>query len=542
MKRQLALRAIYLTLAVLLALMAGSSAFAQTGARCFTETGFCINAEFRSYWEQNGELPVFGLPLTESRRERSRDDGSDYSTQWFERNRFEFHYANLNNASDNRQIVLLGRLGDDRLLQQGRDWQAFPKADPGVPNYFAETGHAITPQFIDYWRSHGLEQGDPGVSFGESLALFGYPLSEAQTEEVEPGVVVLTQWFERARFEYHPANPAPYQVLLGRLGAEIRATAMQQAQGGTLLFTGFRTQVAPDSNSTGLYTINGDGSGLTWLRVEQQLGPNESAYDYNWSPNSQQIAFVASEDYGQSSRVFVANRDGSGLRQIATGASELTWSPDGRRLAYLAYQDSQSDIYTVDLQSGERLRLTNTPETKREIAWSPDGNQIVFTFGPMELERPETHLGLVPSSGGSITQLLALAREPSWSPDGKRLAFTDISEDMLRVAVLDMASGTVQRLGEGNRPVWGPPAAPGQIAFYGPQNGPYSFPVQIANSDGSGLATVGSAYSGLSWSPDGKQLAVLVDIRIGYEVVILTIDGSAPPRALAYGGGAIYAP
>ncbi len=35
--------------------------------------------------------------------------------------------------------------------------------------------------------------------------------------------MVLTQWFERARFEYHPSNPAAYQVLLGRLGAELRS-------------------------------------------------------------------------------------------------------------------------------------------------------------------------------------------------------------------------------------------------------------------------------------------------------------------------------
>ncbi len=30
-----------------------------------------------------------------------------------------------------------------------------------------------------------------------------------------------TQWFERARFEFHPNNPDPYKVLLGRLGAEV---------------------------------------------------------------------------------------------------------------------------------------------------------------------------------------------------------------------------------------------------------------------------------------------------------------------------------
>ena len=56
----------------------------------------------------------------------------------------------------------------------------------------------------------------------EALALFGYPVSEAQMERNSSGDMVLTQWFERARFEYHPHNPAAYQVLLGRLGAEVR--------------------------------------------------------------------------------------------------------------------------------------------------------------------------------------------------------------------------------------------------------------------------------------------------------------------------------
>ena len=31
------------------------------------------------------------------------------------------------------------------------------------------------------------------------------------------------QWFERARFEEHPANPPPYNVLFGRLGAILSA-------------------------------------------------------------------------------------------------------------------------------------------------------------------------------------------------------------------------------------------------------------------------------------------------------------------------------
>ncbi len=192
-------------------------------AQCFQETGQCISGQFQSYWQANGGLPVFGFPITASASEINRDTGQSYSTQWFERNRFEIHPENA--APYN---VLLGRLGDDRLRQEDRDWRTFPKADPSSPHYYALTGHAIAPQFWSYWRGHGLELGDPAISERESLALFGLPLSEPAMETNSSGDTVLTQWFERARFEYHPDKPAPYIVLLGLLGDEIRAARTPQ--------------------------------------------------------------------------------------------------------------------------------------------------------------------------------------------------------------------------------------------------------------------------------------------------------------------------
>jgi hypothetical protein len=72
--------------------------------------------------------------------------------------------------------------------------------------YFAETGHHLSNRagFLDFWRAKG------------QVLLFGYPVSE---EFVENGRIV--QYFERARFEYHPELAGtPYEVQLGLLGVE----------------------------------------------------------------------------------------------------------------------------------------------------------------------------------------------------------------------------------------------------------------------------------------------------------------------------------
>ena len=200
------------------------SASAADAQRCFPETGQCISGDFRRYWERNGGLPIFGYPITPARPEVNRETGQAYLTQLFERNRFELHPENPPPYN-----VLLGRLGDDRLRQRGVDWHMIPgsnNADPGDCLLFAQTDHVVCDQapglgFQTYWLTHGL--ADPQLdAYGRSLALFGLPLTEA-TIKINPADdrPYLTQWFERARFEWHPEQPDQYKVLLGLLGNEI---------------------------------------------------------------------------------------------------------------------------------------------------------------------------------------------------------------------------------------------------------------------------------------------------------------------------------
>jgi hypothetical protein len=118
--------------------------------------------------------------------------------------------------------VLLGRLGADRLAQQGRDWYGFAKGtDTGGCRVFAETGHAVCGDILTAWRANGMQlDTKKAISEAESLALFGLPLSGLQLETQADGTKYQVQWFERARFELHPENTPPYHVLLGLLGNE----------------------------------------------------------------------------------------------------------------------------------------------------------------------------------------------------------------------------------------------------------------------------------------------------------------------------------
>ena len=188
---------------------------AKAAQRCFTETNQCMYGRIAEFWEQNGGLAVFGLPI--GPEEATTLDGNTFFMQRFERNRLELHPENARPYD-----VLLGRLGADRLKQRQLDWFSFPKST-GTPgcNSFDETGFEVCGLFLERWSSVGLQLDKKSiVTPAESLALFGLPLSGVMTETLSDGNVYQVQWFERARFELHPENPAPYNVQLGLLGNE----------------------------------------------------------------------------------------------------------------------------------------------------------------------------------------------------------------------------------------------------------------------------------------------------------------------------------
>jgi hypothetical protein len=194
-------------------------------SQTFPETGQMLSGRFYDFWRYNGGLPVYGYPITAARDEPNYDTGKTYLTQWFERNRFELHLENTAPYD-----VLLGRLGAERLQQVGRDWQAEGREAGPLPNclWFPETGHNVCNQappiandaiqgIRDYWQRIGLEfDGEVGISHVESLALWGLPLTQARVETNSSGDRVVTQWFERARFEWHGDR-----VLIGLLGREV---------------------------------------------------------------------------------------------------------------------------------------------------------------------------------------------------------------------------------------------------------------------------------------------------------------------------------
>ena len=171
----------------------------------FPETGFWVDPLFQQFWERNGGLMTFGYPISRV----FYQDG--LYRQYFERAIFEHH----EDRAGTPWAVQLVRLGAFNTIERRRTDPLFqprpynPTRDRDLL-FFPETGHAIDTTFQPYWEANG------------GIQAFGYPLSEPFYERSrEDGVSRLVQYFERARFEYHPERAdRGFPILLGHLGRE----------------------------------------------------------------------------------------------------------------------------------------------------------------------------------------------------------------------------------------------------------------------------------------------------------------------------------
>jgi spore germination protein YaaH len=82
----------------------------------YPETGHTLSGPFKTYWEKNGGLAMFGYPITEEFPELNPADGKTYTVQYFERNRFEYHPE----FAGTRFEVLMGLLGNQ--IMAGKGW------------------------------------------------------------------------------------------------------------------------------------------------------------------------------------------------------------------------------------------------------------------------------------------------------------------------------------------------------------------------------------------------------------------------------------
>jgi Tol biopolymer transport system component len=100
----------------------------------------------------------------------------------------------------------------------------------------------------------------------------------------------------------------------------------------------------------------------------------------DWSRVGDQIVFESRRESDQY-QIYTMNVDGSNVVRLThTLARNFhpDWSPDGRRIAFVSERDGQSEIYVMNADGTDQRRLTFNIGSVRTPHWSPDGTHILF--------------------------------------------------------------------------------------------------------------------------------------------------------------------
>ncbi|MGH8142356.1 MAG: Tol-Pal system beta propeller repeat protein TolB [Steroidobacteraceae bacterium] len=232
----------------------------------------------------------------------------------------------------------------------------------------------------------------------------------------------------------HQVSDFVYQKILGVRGAFATRIAYVTVQGD------------PPARRYRLVIADADGENP---RVILESG--QPIMSPSWSADGRWIAYVSFEN--RLSAVYV-QRVSTGERRLVSARAGVNgapvFSPDGKRLALtLSGSGGNLDIWLLDLDTQQLTRLTDDPAVDTEPAWSPDGTSIYFTSdraGGPQIYRLDV---ANPSRIQRITFGSSYDARPAVSPDGKRVAFVTLDGKNYRIAVQDLASGTVTILSHG---------------------------------------------------------------------------------------------
>lgn len=154
-------------------------------------------------------------------------------------------------------------------------------------------------------------------------------------------------------------------------------------------------------------------------RRSRLMSSTRRDYTADLSPDGKRLAFSSARS--GPTEIWTSRTDGSELKRVASLGASPRWSPDGRRIAFESTVDGQSEIYVIDVDSGNRLRLTDQPGADIYPSWSRDGGFIYWSSD----RSGKPQIWKIASRGGDPVQITrqggVYAVE---APDGRSIYYT----------------------------------------------------------------------------------------------------------------------
>ncbi len=183
----------------------------------------------------------------------------------------------------------------------------------------------------------------------------------------------------------------------------------------------------------GIWLLPADGGEA--FAIQDGLRP---ARRPRWSPSADALVYQAST--AEHDEIWLHRQDGSFDQRLGGGPyfdQHPDWHPDGERIVFSsARNDSDFDLWEIDLPTSLTWRLSHLPGDETEPAWSDDGRSLIY------IHELDGQWSLMLRRHGQVDRVLARSEArlaaPSWRPDGSLVTYMQFSDKgwSVRMAIL----------------------------------------------------------------------------------------------------------
>ncbi len=220
-------------------------------------------------------------------------------------------------------------------------------------------------------------------------------------------------------------------------------------------------QLSEHETAVGSYAWTDDGARIVFVaeheRDEEEEKEREAGSDaifVDEGPNGQQAG-----QWNDLWSIDVESKEEVRLTDAEHRIGSFAVSPDGTRIVFAARAENRrnqgylSEIQLLDVGSGEMRRLTENRAPESRLSWAPDGRRIAYMarsdgewellldrIWVMDVESGDRHI-VTEAFQGSL-------RTYAWTPDGAAILFGGLQRTDTNLYRVDIASGSVEKVTE----------------------------------------------------------------------------------------------
>ena len=156
------------------------------------------------------------------------------------------------------------------------------------------------------------------------------------------------------------------------------------------------------------------------------------------APETPKIAFWA--DRGGTRDIYLMNPDGTDQMKITQHHSQNitpVWSPTGEHILFVSDRDGVWDLYLMDPDGSNVRRVFEQKAERAGPTWSPDGKQIAY----IRTVRGQW-VNYIAAVDEKNEERMAVGSSPEWSPDGTEIAFLVRFPESTQISIFNVATRT----------------------------------------------------------------------------------------------------